>query len=241
MISARTEAQVASARFWDIEHKLQGHTEIALRLREGRIRVRSRRGGKPRMGCGPALSRTDSACVRSPIWAIHRGKRAGRDRRVRISKAVKPSRSEAVARREGAGLLKVARAMAPSRTILPTALPAQPLRPSNCWPSVPIWTRRSRRLWLDPLPRKAAAAMSDGRPGLSQPANGGLCVRTGIGSKRLEALLGTISPLPRTCKADLRRATKPIQCCLQDGGSTHQCHKFDGIKPGQAQDGRSHG
>jgi len=193
VISGRTEAQVASARFWDIEHKLQGHTEIALRLREGRIRVRSRRGGKPRMGCGPALSRTESACVRSPIWAIHRGKRAGRDRRVRISKAVKPSRSEAVARRDGAGLLNGAGAMAPSRTILPTVLPARPLRPSNCCASVPIWTRRSRRLWLGSF------------------------------------------------KADLRRATKPIQCCHQDGGSTHQCHKFDGSKPGQAQDGRSHG
>src|SRR5262249_42567545 len=32
--------------------------------------------GEPWIGCGPALSRTDKACLRSPISPIHQDKRA---------------------------------------------------------------------------------------------------------------------------------------------------------------------
>ena len=53
--------------------------------------------GEPWIGCGPALSRTDKACVRSSISAIHQDKRACGHGRLWSSGLVRPCEPEPLA------------------------------------------------------------------------------------------------------------------------------------------------
>jgi len=69
-----------------MRRRQQGHTEIVLRLRGVSQHVTEPgEGERPRIGCGPALTRTDvTRLLRSRASLIHQGKRASRDGRLPI-------------------------------------------------------------------------------------------------------------------------------------------------------------